>query len=313
MPSSMNQYTPVVAVDTFRCGYFGIEHKVKEKRPPRGRFRTAKLVLCASQTEGRRILAEYRNAVLSMPKHLNFLTVKDAFLHKQFDLIYLCTVSKFCESETLNSFFISRQSSLNDEAIKALFLQLATGLSHLHQHGISHNALTPYSVRIVESKGDAVVKLTDFGLAQICSQPNDGNLDSCRSRSLTFYLPPEAYDEADWCNMFARPNTAADIFMLGLLFDSLAEHSVLPHYTSVPQKEDSPSSQGKILASYLQFPGYGAVPIGKFLYENPSVDLDHQLYRRLSPHLRRLVRRMVFLEPDGRPPITGRHQSLSIV
>ncbi|XP_072031709.1 serine/threonine-protein kinase 35-like isoform X2 [Amphiura filiformis] len=303
MPSMMHHFTPL---DKIRCGYFGVEHKVKEKKP-RGKFRVAKLVLCAGQTEARYILNEYKKTVLSLAKHQNILTIKDAFLHKQKGSVYLCSVSKFMESsETLNSFILARHASLCDEAHKALFLQLVDAVSHLHSHGIAHNALTPFSVRIVESKGNALVKLTDFGLAQICGKPDHENydLDISRARSLAYYLPPESQD-AECCKAFGQPNTAADIFMLGLLFNAIAEHSILPQ---IPNQEEEESQQ--ILASYLEFPGYGAVPIGKFMNGNPSVDLDYQLFRRLSSPLRRLIRRMVFLEPDGRPPITGVLQML---
>ena len=295
--SMMNQFTPL---DKIRCGYFGAEHKVKEKGP-RGRFRITKLVLCDGQTDSRQILSEYRRTVLSLQKHQNILTVKDAFLHKQQGCTYLCSVGKYLDPETLNSFLLSRHGLLSDGAHKALFLQLVDAVSYLHSHGISHNALTPHSVRIVECKGNALVKLTDFGFAQFCGKPDheNYNLDPWRARSLIFHLPPESSD-ADWCDDFGKPNTAADVFMLGLMFNAIAEHSILPQVASPGEKKPK-----EILASYLQFPGYGPVPIGKFMHENPSVDLDHQLFRRLSPQFRRLIRRMVFLEADGRPPISG--------
>ncbi len=307
MPSTMKHFTPL---DKIGSGYFGVEHKVKEKKP-RGKFRVAKLILCASQTQARCILSEYKKTVLSLAKHQNIMNIKDAFLHKQRGSIYLCSVGKLLESaETLNSFLLSRHSSLGEDAHKAFCLQLVDAVFHLHSHGIAHNALTPFSVRVVESKGHALVKLADFGLAQICSQPDHDNydLDISRGRSLAYHLPPEAQEE-NWCNDFGQANTAADVFMLGLMFNAIAEHSILPeipiNQTHEQTTQQETAQQQPILATYLEFPGYGAVPIGKFMYENPSVELDYQLFRRLSPQFRRLIRRMVFLEPDGRPPIAG--------
>lgn len=296
----MNQYTEV---EKLRNGYFGTEHRFRE-RGLNPKERLAKLVPVSKLDETKLALEQhYRKMVLKIPKHENLTKIKAAFLDNRTDPsdnqgMYLWIVWKLYSDNclNLNAYLLSRHDRLGDDAYKSLMLQLARAMDHLHSHGTAHNALTPYSIVVVEGvKGQAVVKVGDYGLTQVCGSACDENYkpDGQLPKSLEFYLPPESSSES-----WGRPgqaNTTADIFMLGLMFSAMAEHSVL----------EGTDQNEKLVASYVKFPGYGAVPIGRFLKTNPSISLDRQLHRKLSPELRSLVRRMTLIEADARPPANG--------
>ncbi|XP_054758272.2 uncharacterized protein LOC129264418 [Lytechinus pictus] len=298
----MHQYTEV---EKLRAGYFGIEYKYRE-RGINGKDRLGKLVPVSKRGKAKWVLEQYyRKMVLRLPKHDNLVKIKAAFLNKvtedgeDEDDMFLCTVWKLYgeKSLNLNAYLLSRHDRLNDDAYKSLMMQLAQAMEHLHSNGTAHNALTPHSVMIVEGvKGQAVVKVGDYGLTQVCGAAcsQDYKPDGQLPRSLDFYLPPEAAKEG-WGHP-GQANTTADIFMLGLLFSAMTEHTVL---------EGADQNEETIIATFVKFPGYGAVPIGKFLNTNPSINLDHHLHSKLSPELRSLVRRMTLIDVDSRPPANG--------
>ncbi|XP_071797337.1 membrane-associated tyrosine- and threonine-specific cdc2-inhibitory kinase wee-1.3-like [Asterias amurensis] len=300
----MNRYTPVERICS---GFFGPDHRVMERRGPGKKERRMKLVPCGSREFAMRALGVYKENIVFMLKHENIMKVKEAFLHKQQGTVYLCSVWKKYDSQTLNEFLIHKHKGMTDDSYKSLFVQLATGLSFLHSNGVAHNALTPFSVVMTEyHNGDGVAKLTDYGLSQLCLKAEGDKyaMEEGRSKSLTYALPPEAYNP-NWAREFDKPSKPADIFMLGMLFNAAADHSFL-HQTD---KTKEPHLE--VMATYLPFPGYGQVPVGKFMHNNPSVDLDHQLFRGVSPDLRRLLRRMALLEPESRPAPTGVLQMLN--
>lgn len=298
----MHQY---IEVEKLRAGYFGTEYKYRE-RGIKGKDRLAKLVPVSKRGKAKWVLEQYyRKMVLRLPKHDNLVQIKAAFLNKvaedgdDEEDMFLCTVWKVCgdNSLNLNAYLLSRHDRLNDDAYKSLMMQLAQAMEHLHSNGTAHNALTPYSVIVVEGvKGQAVVKVGDYGLTQVCGSACDENYkpDGQLAKSLDFYLPPEAADEG-WGHP-GQANTTTDIFMLGLMFSAMAEHAVL---------EGADQNEETIIATFVKFPGYGAVPIGKFLNTNPSINLDQHLHRKLSHELRSLVRRMTLSDVDSRPPANG--------
>lgn len=103
-------------------------------------------------------------------------------------------------------------------------------------------------------------------------------------------------------------------FAIGLLFIAIAEQTLLPPQPRKDgDKENNNDLDKPIIAPYLQYPGYAPIPLGKFLHENSSVDVDQQLYRQSSPALRSLVRRMLQLVPGKRPPASGVAQILATI
>ena len=298
----MNQY---IELEKIRAGYFGTEHKFREKGIS-GKDRLAKFVPVTKRGKAKWVLEQYyRKMILKLPKHDNLVRIKAAFLHKltndeqDCQDMYLCTVWKMYDEKSLNlnEYLLSRHERLNDNAYKSLMMQLANALEHLHSNGTAHNALTPYSAMVVEGpKGEAVVKVGDYGLTQVCGSACDEQYQPSGQlpKSLAYYLPPEAMDEG-WGHP-GQANTTADIFMLGLMFSAMTEHSVLT---------DEDQNKETIIAAFVKFPGYGAVPVGRFLKTNPSISLDRQLHRKLSPELRSLVRRMTLIDAEARPPANG--------
>lgn len=165
MPQS--DYVPL---ERLCAGYFGKELKVQEKGAV-GKVRHAKVVTFQSLAKTKLAAESLRQDIkYRQLEHKNVLKFKDAFDMVESGRIYLCTVWSHYEkeqTELLNDFIINRKESLGIEESKALMVQLVEGVSFLHVNALSHNALTPFSVLILKSSsGEAVVKITDYGLTQ---------------------------------------------------------------------------------------------------------------------------------------------------
>ncbi|PIK44108.1 putative serine/threonine-protein kinase 35-like [Apostichopus japonicus] len=264
----------------------------------RGKVRHAKVVTFQSLAKTKLAAESLRQDIkYRQLEHKNVLKFKDAFDMVESGRIYLCTVWSHYEkeqTELLNDFLINRKESLGIEESKALMVQLVEGVSFLHVNALSHNALTPFSV---------------------CGRPYDENYrpDGGRIRSMLYHLPPEAFGRS-WdrcCKNYT--NTAADVFMLGLLFIAIAEQTLLPPEPKTESNAKSKDPENPIVAPFLQYPGYAPIPLGKFLHGNSSIDVDQQLYQQSSPALRSLVRRMLQLIPGKRPPTSSVAQILASI
>mmetsp|Transcript_39401 Transcript_39401/g.97569 ORF Transcript_39401/g.97569 Transcript_39401/m.97569 type:complete len:359 (+) Transcript_39401:407-1483(+) len=62
----------------------------------------------------------------------------------------------------------------NEEDGRKAFRELAGGLAYLHDMGVAHRDLKPENFMLSSNKSDAVIKLTDYGLSKILSDPGGG-------------------------------------------------------------------------------------------------------------------------------------------
>ena len=108
-------------------------------------------------------------------------------------------------------------------ATKDVFLQLATGLAHIHEKGLIHRDLKPENVLIsVDSTGENVsMKWADFGLSK---QVNErGSHSISRIRGTENWYAPEIYrmqiEEENMTMATRRRGTVkSDVFTEGLVF-----------------------------------------------------------------------------------------------
>jgi len=125
---------------------------------------------------------------------------------------------------TLGHEFSSR-GRLSPEECLPLFVSLASGLSHLHQHGLIHRDIKPSNIIFV----NGVAKLADIGLVS-----EAGRSDSYVGTE--GYIPPEG------------PGTAqADIYSLGKLFYELSTGQDRTRFPSLPLQYDEPDRNRKLL------------------------------------------------------------------
>jgi serine/threonine protein kinase len=109
--------------------------------------------------------------------HPNILTVFDVGTHE--DSPYI--VAELLEGTELREILSERQLTVRESLEFAK--QLAAGLAAAHGKGIVHRDLKPENVFIT---GDGLVKILDFGLAKLHSQPNQhGNSQVATQRRIT--------------------------------------------------------------------------------------------------------------------------------
>jgi len=81
-------------------------------------------------------------------------------------------VMDYIDGESLHD-LLHQEWRLKPEVALDLFVQLAQGLSHAHEHGIIHRDLKPSNVMLICDGSDHFqVKLVDFGIAKIIAQEN---------------------------------------------------------------------------------------------------------------------------------------------
>mmetsp|Transcript_13750 Transcript_13750/g.29543 ORF Transcript_13750/g.29543 Transcript_13750/m.29543 type:complete len:821 (-) Transcript_13750:164-2626(-) len=101
-----------------------------------------------------------------------------------------------------------------------LLRQVASALDFIHGIGVVHADLKPENVMLRKTRGDAVIKLIDFGCSEVLSHPEEEDTGSrLPSRTLTHqegattaYCPPEAFDGKD-----ISLDPSVDMWALGVI------------------------------------------------------------------------------------------------
>jgi serine/threonine protein kinase/tetratricopeptide (TPR) repeat protein len=77
-----------------------------------------------------------------------------------------------------------------------IFMQIAMGLAHAHEHGVIHRDLKPANIMLVDYDGTTdFVKIVDFGIAKIIKEDDDVNVEHLTQTGEVFgsplYMSPE--------------------------------------------------------------------------------------------------------------------------
>ena len=112
-------------------------------------------------------------------------------------------VMEFVDGETLDG-IIERSNPADRQAVIPIFLQICSGLSFAHQHGVVHRDVKPANIMLTR---DGLVKLVDFGIARMASTnlTQTGTLLGTPS-----YMSPEQIRGE-------KVDQRADIFSLGIV------------------------------------------------------------------------------------------------
>ena len=101
---------------------------------------------------------------LSRLRHPNIVAVFDCF-ESQNGRPYL--VMDYLDGMSLED-MLEKDKLINTEMAKPIFLQVCDALAHAHKQGVLHRDLKPGNmVLLAETKGNELVQLVDFGLAQV--------------------------------------------------------------------------------------------------------------------------------------------------
>ena len=112
-------------------------------------------------------------------------------------------VMEFVDGDTLDG-IIDRSDSADIQAVIPIFLQICSGLSFAHQHGVVHRDVKPANIMLTR---EGLVKLVDFGIARVASTnlTQTGTLLGTPS-----YMSPEQIQGE-------KVDQRADIFSLGIV------------------------------------------------------------------------------------------------
>lgn len=137
-------------------------------------------------------------------RHTNIVTYQDTF--ETADHVFL--VMEYCESELMSD---SNQARTEIEA-RQISRQILFGLNYLHSNHVVHRDIKPGNVLI---KGTGIVKITDFGEAQLIMSTDAGRkFDITELYGTPRYMAPECLH--NW-----SVTTGADIWSFGCLLGKM--------------------------------------------------------------------------------------------
>ncbi len=152
--------------------------------------------------------------ILSRLNHPNVESVYEFRTEQDIDFLVL----EFVPGTTLNE--LTQNGSLPEQEVIGLGVQLARGLTAAHSQRVIHRDLKPGNLRVTP---DNVLKILDFGLAQLVTAPEDETLtelDSSQSplAGTPAYLSPEQAAGRE-------PDQRSDIYSAGMVLYELAAGS----------------------------------------------------------------------------------------
>ncbi|MCM8817833.1 MAG: serine/threonine protein kinase [Candidatus Omnitrophica bacterium] len=123
-------------------------------------------------------------------------------------------IMEFVDGKNLNE-FIHEPEKYSFTTLVAIGYKIASGLIHIHSHGIVHKDIKPENVLV--SNDLKIVKITDFGIAKVPRRWWQRDLfdraGSERRFSHISYAAPEQKE--------GRSDARSDIYSLGVLIDEL--------------------------------------------------------------------------------------------
>eukprot|EP00761_Pharyngomonas_kirbyi_P014472 gb/GECH01014502.1/.p1 GENE.gb/GECH01014502.1/~~gb/GECH01014502.1/.p1 ORF type:complete len:520 (+),score=163.89 gb/GECH01014502.1/:1-1560(+) len=144
--------------------------------------------------------------VLRMLKHPNVIGYRESFLSPR----HLVIIMDFADGGDLHSIIHDSEGEyMLEEDILDLFIQIAQGLSHIHENNILHRDLKTQNIFLTK---DNVVKLGDFGISKVLTS----HTDVAKTMIGTpFYLSPEMCEDKPY-------DFKSDIWALGCVLYEMA-------------------------------------------------------------------------------------------
>jgi serine/threonine protein kinase len=129
---------------------------------------------------------------------------------------------EFVEGVDLDTFVV-RKGPLDPDRARRILKQAVKALDHAYQMGVTHRDIKPANLLLTNEEGQAVVKLTDFGLAQVEDEEQFRlTRDGSTVGTIDYLSPEQARDSA-------AADIRSDIYSLGCTFyHILAGHPPFP-------------------------------------------------------------------------------------
>jgi len=134
-------------------------------------------------------------------------------------------VMEFVAGVSLKALLTARDGKLSAAEVKSIFVQICSALSEAHKQGIVHRDLSSANILLVDSNGEHLVKIIDFGLSKVDQSQEVSDHNNMATKALTRagslignprYMSPEA------CRGEAV-DPSSDIYSLGcLLYEMIA-------------------------------------------------------------------------------------------
>lgn len=122
-----------------------------------------------------------------------------------------CIVMEYLEGGNLLD-FLNASGPLNEETFRRIILAITDALTRAHDNSIVHRDIKPENILLT---ADGTPKLSDFGVAWLLEQPDDGT-DNPRLGGSPYYMSPQRWEGA-------TSRQADDIWSLGVvMFEMLA-------------------------------------------------------------------------------------------
>jgi len=140
--------------------------------------------------------------IMKFCRHKNIVRLIDNF--EDMENIYI--VLEYLSGGNLNFFLSQQQTLLTEERIKDLILQMANGISYLHNFGIIHRDLKPENTMMTDGSEKAYIKIVDFGLSKILGINEKSN----EAYGTLSYAAPEVIQKSEY-------NNKVDVWSLGII------------------------------------------------------------------------------------------------
>ncbi len=201
-------------IEKIGAGGFGIVYRARDTRLERD---VAVKVLNAKSVSNEPARKQFRREalILSRLNHPNIEAVYDFHSDQGVDYLVMEYVPGVCLNQRLE------QGALPEKEVLELGIELARGLAAAHAQGIIHRDLKPGNLRV---NGENVLKILDFGLAQLYSAPEATTL----TETTTELLPPLAGTPAYMAPeqlQWQPPDTRSDLYSAGTVLYELATGS----------------------------------------------------------------------------------------
>ena len=143
-------------------------------------------------------------------QHANILEVYDYHVDSESFWLFM----ELCDID-LDKYMQQNCDSLNGTSKMSMILQMASGLSFLHQNSIVHRDLKPTNILLkIKDKADPLVKITDFGTAKLLPEKEQSEMDTYAGTEE--FMAPELLQFGSDGKLHYR--RFVDTFSLGLVF-----------------------------------------------------------------------------------------------
>lgn len=186
-------------------GRWGSVYKVQNTES--GQIQALKKVSVSSDLEFESFKHEFK--MLSQLQHPNIVAVYD------FDV--LCDGTPFYTMEFVEGAPIRRyfeRLRTDCRLLRSVLRQICQALAYFHARGIVHQDLKPENILISESRQDLIVKISDFGLAELLTHES-GSSDGIPMIKGTYpYMSPEVLSHR-------KQDARSDLYSLGVVLYEL--------------------------------------------------------------------------------------------